>query len=183
MSAQWLQKWGYKKWAPKSASSKERRAEKYGGRNRVSQLHTGVAARLESKARRVVIIQLLVTCIVAAIFLGRGLFTGQGLLAGQGPWDALSAAYGGLSSVILALISIGGFKRANQYALSDPKKSMIILYMGAVGRFVAVLVLLGIGLGSLKLAPLAVLIGFALAQASYLMGMRDGKKAQPHHPD
>lgn len=149
----------------------------------MSQLDTGVAARLENKAHRVVLIQLLVTAAVAVIFLGRGffagsgLFTSPGLLEGQGPWDALSAAFGGLTSVTLALISIGGFKRANQYALSDPKKSMIILYMGAVVRFVAVLVLLGIGLGWLKLAPLAVFIGFVLAQASYLMGVRDGKKA------
>ena len=143
----------------------------------MSQLPTGVAARLESKARRVVLTQLLVTAVVAAIFLGRGWFTGQALFTGEGPWDALSASFGGLTSVMLALISIGGFKRANQYALSDPKKSMIILYMGAVGRFVAVLVLLGIGLGWLQLAPLAVLIGFVLAQASYLMGVRDGKQA------
>lgn len=121
-----------------------------------------LGADLAAKARRVVIAQLTVTAIVALLFLI------------QGAWDALSAAYGGLASVFLALLSIRGFKRANEHALSDPKKSMLILYIGAVQRFVAVVVLLAIGLGSLKLAPLAVFIGFALAQASYLMGVRDG---------
>ena len=76
---------------------------------------------------------------------------------------------------MLALISIWGFKRANEFALSDPKKSMMILYIGAVVRFATVLIMLGIGLGVLKLEPLAVFVGFALAQASYLMGVRDRK--------
>jgi flagellar biosynthesis protein FliP len=50
-----------------------------------------------------------------------------------------------------------------------------------VQRFVAVLVMLGIALGALKLAPIAVFIGFALAQAGYLMGVRDRKAAR--NPD
>jgi len=132
-----------------------------------------LGADLAAKARRVVIVQLTVTTIVALLFLI------------QGAWDALSAGYGGLASVFLALLSIRGFKRANEHALSDPKRSMLILYIGAVQRFVAVVVLLAIGLGGLKLEPLAVFIGFALAQASYLMGVRDGaaKAKASGHPD
>ena len=134
---------------------------------------------LAVKARRVVVVQLLVTAFVAVAFFIAGLFSGSGLFAsgaGDGSvWDALSALYGGLASVLLALISIKGFKRANEFALSDPKKSMMILYIGAVVRFAAVIVVLGIGLGLLKLEPTAVLIGFVLAQISYLMGVRDRK--------
>ncbi len=124
---------------------------------------------LTGKARRVVVIQLLMTLLVAVVFFG--------VSAEEKLWEALSAGYGGLSSVVLALISIKGFKRANALALSDPKQSMIILYIGAVVRFAAVIVLLGIGLGLLKLNAMAVFIGFALAQASYLMGVRDRKAA------
>lgn len=126
------------------------------------------------KANRVVIVQLSVTLLVAAVFFG---FAAQSATAEEGLWKALSAGYGGLSSVVLALISIGGFKRANAVALSSPGQSMIILYIGAVVRFVAVIVLLGIGLGLLKLDAMAVFIGFALAQASYLMSVRDRKAA------
>lgn len=124
---------------------------------------------LAGKARRVVVIQLLMTLFVAAVFFG--------MSAEEGLWEALSAGYGGLSSVVLALISVMGFKRANALALSDPKQSVMILYIGAVVRFAAVIVLLGIGLGLLKLDAMAVFVGFALAQASYLMGVRDRKAA------
>ena len=125
-------------------------------------------ADLATKARRVVVVQLLVTAVVAAVFF----------LLKNTAWDALSALYGGLSSVMLALVSIGGFKRANAIALSDPKQSMMILYIGAVVRFAAVIVLLGIGLGLLKLDAMAVFVGFALAQASYLMSVSDRKAAR-----
>lgn len=132
-------------------------------------LVTGIDKALAGKARRVVIVQLSMSLIVAAAFFG---------LSEAGLWKALAAGYGGLSSVVLALISIGGFRRANAIALSDPKQSMMILYIGAVVRFAAVIVLLGIGLGLLKLDALAVLVGFALAQASYLMSVRDRNTAR-----
>jgi ATP synthase protein I len=127
------------------------------------------SAELAAKTRRVIAVQLVVSLVAAAIFLVQG-------------WlGAASALYGGLVSVALAVLSGWGFRRANKHALSDPKKSLMILYIGAVQRFVAVLVLLGAGLGLLKLEPLAVFIGFALAQASYLMGVRGGSK--PRRPD
>jgi ATP synthase protein I len=140
-----------------------------------------IGTELVEKGRRVVIIQLMMTLVVAVAFFVYGISHNAGQGAGQGLWDALSAAYGGLTSVLLALLSIRGFKRANAIALSDPKKSMTILYVGAVQRFVTVLVLLGIALGAFKLAPIAVFIGFALTQASYLMGVRDRKAAR--NPD
>ncbi len=130
---------------------------------------------LAAKARRVVFVQLLVTAVVAAFFFGIELFSNE--TVNDSVWGALSALYGGLASVLLALISIGGFKRANEIALSDPHRSMMILYIGAVVRFAAVIIVLGIGLGAIKLEPMAVFIGFALAQTSYLMSVRDRKAA------
>jgi len=131
---------------------------------------------LASKARRVIFVQLLVSAVVAAGFFSAGLFA-NGAVA-DSVWGALSALYGGAVSVLLALISIRGFKRANELALSDPHKSMMILYIGAVVRFAAVIIVLGIGLGAIKLEPMAVFIGFALAQTSYLMSVRDRKAAR-----
>lgn len=130
----------------------------------------GIDKALAGKARRVISVQLSVALLVAAAYFG--------LSVEDSLWKALSAGYGGLSSVVLALVSIGGFKRANAIALSDPKQSMMILYIGAVVRFAAVIVLLGIGLGLLKLDAMAVFIGFALAQASYLMSVGDRKAAR-----
>ncbi|MBL1275088.1 MAG: ATP synthase subunit I [Ectothiorhodospiraceae bacterium] len=131
---------------------------------------TAIDKDLAGKSRRVLIAQLLMSLVVAAAFFA--------LSAEENEWKALSAFYGGLVSVTLALVSIGGFKRANAIALSDPKQSMIILYIGAVVRFAAVIVLLGIGLGFLRLDAMAVFTGFALAQASYLMSVRDRTAAR-----
>jgi ATP synthase protein I len=147
---------------PESMGQESMSQENRGSKNKGSE-----NTDLEGKARRVVTVQLLVTALVAAAFF-----------LGQGAWGALSATYGGLSSVVLALISIRGFKRANEIALSEPAQSMMILYIGAVVRFVAVVVLLGVGLGPIALEPLAVFAGFALAQAGYLMGVRDRKAAR-----
>ena len=137
---------------------------------------------LASKAHRVIVVQLLVTIVVATAFVSSGLFTSSGLFANgtesNSVWEALSALYGGLASVLLALISIMGFTQANEFALSDPKKSLMILYIGAVVRFAAVIVVLGIGLGLLGLEPKAMIVGFVLAQASYLMSVRDRKAAR-----
>jgi ATP synthase protein I len=130
---------------------------------------------LAGKASRVVFVQLLVTLFVASVFF---VLNVQELPVVESLGKALAAVYGGGSSVVLAFISIQGFKRANAYALSDPKQSMMILYIGAVVRFAAVIILLGVGLGLLKLDALAVFAGFALAQASYLMSVRDRKSAR-----
>jgi len=141
-----------------------------------------LGSSLATKARRVVVVQLLVTIVVATAFVSSGLFTSSGLIAngteGNSVWQALSALYGGFASVLLALISIMGFTQANELALSDPRKSLMILYIGAVVRFAAVIVVLGIGLGLLKLEPKAMIIGFVLAQISYLMSVRDRKAAR-----
>ncbi len=135
-----------------------------------------LGSELAAKARRVIFIQLLVTTIVAAGFFAVRLFANGAV--NDSAWAAMSVFYGGTASVLLALISIRGFKRANELALSDPHKGMMILYIGAVVRFAAVIIVLGIGLGVIKLEPMAVFIGFALAQTSYLMGVRDRKAAR-----
>lgn len=116
---------------------------------------------LASKARRVIRLQLLTSALVAVGFLLYGV------------WASLSAGYGGLTSVSIALLLSRGVERASAAALQDPKESMKILYVGAVQRFALVAVLLAFGLAVLGLEPVAVCVGFALAQISYLMSSRD----------
>jgi len=47
-----------------------------------------------------------------------------------------------------------------------------ILYVGAVQRFLLVLGLLVLGIALFKLDPIALCVGFALAQLSYVVGSR-----------
>jgi len=115
---------------------------------------------LAAKARWVISTQLIVSTIVAVAFLTKG------------TWESLAALYGGLVSICISMLLLWGIQRANAAAKVDPGKSMRILYVGAVQRFVLVLGLIALGLALFKLDPVAMIAGFALAQAGYLIGSR-----------
>jgi len=102
-----------------------------------------------------------------------GLILGTFFLIYSGTFDGLSAFYGALIAISSTLLLRRGVNRANDLALTEPKKSMGVLYFGAVQRFVLVLALLIIGLGILKLQALPVLSGFVLAQLGFLFNVRD----------
>lgn len=121
------------------------------------------AQELIVKARKVIGLQVLIGgLVVAGFFLGKG-----GL-------EALSAAYGSVISIILAYLLGRGVVQAGNTAQQSPKSSTAILYMGAVQRFVLVLALFGVGLGILKLEPLATVAGFILPQLAFMiLAVRD----------
>lgn len=81
-----------------------------------------------------------------------------------------------LTSIGITLLLSHGVKRAEYNALQDPKKSMGILYLGAVQRFVAVAACFIVGIGIIKLEPLAMALGFALTQFAYVFNIRNMKK-------
>jgi ATP synthase protein I len=115
-------------------------------------------SQLAAKARSIAGLQIISSVVVAGLFLMLG------------AWDAVSALYGGFASVLTALFLSRGVKRAEESVLRDPKRSLQILYFGAVQRFLLVAVLLALGLAVLKLAPVALCVGFAVAQMSFVMG-------------
>ncbi len=116
---------------------------------------------LAERTRRIVGFQILASVVIAI-----------GFLIGVGAAQGRSALYGGLVAVILTALLSRGVKRAEVSAAHDPRKSMVILYVGAVQRFVLALVAFALGLAVLKLEPMAVFIGFAAAQFSYLINAR-----------
>ena len=101
-----------------------------------------------------------------------GILAATGFGIAQGMWAAQSGLFGAFISVFAAVMLRRGVQRASQIAGQDPKTAMLTLYMGAVVRFVLVLILFGVGLAGLKLAPLPVIVGFGLTQLAYLVGMR-----------
>jgi len=116
---------------------------------------------VEAKARKVLITQLVV-----------GVATAIGFLLYTGAWHAYSALAGGAVSIALLLQLRHGIKRAGEIAQHDQKRSMIILYMGAAQRFLLILVLFALGLGVVNFDPLAMFVGFFLAQLSNLTNAR-----------
>ena len=113
--------------------------------------------------RKVIALQVGVGAVIAAAFF---------MAKGQG--EALAAFYGCIISIAVAFLLGRGVVRAAEAASQDHKKSMLILYLGAVQRFILVLVLFGIGLKGLSLAFLPMIAGFAGAQLAYLSSMRRG---------
>ena len=122
---------------------------------------TNAGTDLAERTRRIVGWQILASVVIAI-----------GFLIGAGAAHGRSALYGGLVAVILTLLLSRGVKRAEASSAHDPQKSMVILYVGAVLRFVLALVAFALGLAVLKLEPMAVFIGFAAAQFSYLINAR-----------
>jgi len=115
-------------------------------------------SELARSTKRVVKTQIAVSIVVAGLFLIKD------------PWASMSALYGGFSSVLIALLLSQRVKRATAAAQDSLKESMAILYIGAVQRFVLVAVFLVIGITIMKLDPMAVSAGFAIAQFSFVMG-------------
>lgn len=108
-----------------------------------------------------------VRALLAAQLAVTVLLAGALLVAGR-PAAAQGAAFGGgtalLSAGVLGLTVRGAARRAKR----SPGSEMVVLYVGAVLRFVAVLVLFAVGMGVLKLPPVAILAGFAAAQLGFL---------------
>ncbi|ADE16963.1 ATP synthase I chain [Nitrosococcus halophilus Nc 4] len=80
----------------------------------------------------------------------------------KGGESALAAGYGGGIALINTAIMAWRVSRTNS------KRALAELYIGASIRFGGTLLLMAIGMGVLKLDPLALLLGFAAAQLGYL---------------
>ncbi len=123
--------------------------------------------RVELLARRLMLGQLIATAVLAVIWGTLGHY-----------FDGLAVVYGGFVSMLLAWLHKRGVRKAEQRAIRDPKGSMLVLYVGAVVRFVLyvgavvrfllLIGLLGVGMGLLKLPALPLFAGFVLAQLGFL---------------
>ena len=108
--------------------------------------------------RRVLLLQALLTLLIAA---------GFGLARG-GP-DFLSALYGGTTAMLLTAWLGRGVLRGG---------GLGSMYANAITRYGAAVVLLGIGLGALKLAPLPLIVAFGLAQFGFVADARRQDEAE-----
>lgn len=105
-----------------------------------------------------------------------GLIVAAGFKLNSSEWQSVSAIFGMVTSIGLTILLSHGVKRAENSALKDPKKSIEILYLGAVQRFLLVLFCFIVGLAILKLEPLAMALSFGLTQFAYVFNMRNMKK-------
>lgn len=83
-----------------------------------------------------------------------------------------AAAFGFLIGVVnVALLGLT-FKVANQKAKTDPKSSILVLYLSAVVRFILLAVLFVLGLQLFELAPLPVVLTFVVMQVGQVFNLK-----------
>ena len=110
-------------------------------------------------ARQVLIAQVLLTLLLAA---------GFGAVSG---WAGLLAAlYGGMVTTLITGWLAWRLRRVGQ--VHDPAGGMAVIYSSWFLRYATVVVLLGAGLGYLKLLPLPLLVTFAITQLGFVASLR-----------
>lgn len=82
----------------------------------------------------------------------------------------IALLYGGAVTIATTLYSGWRLKVATAGDEQGPALNMAEFYKGTLLRFLLVIALLALGLGYLKLEPLAVIFGFAITQTGYLFG-------------
>lgn len=114
--------------------------------------------------RRLLTIQALLVLLAAGVYFA---------LKG---WEPASAAvFGGAIALFNTLVSAQRLARASRSAIQDPKHGMMELFIGAAIRFVATPALIAVGIVFLDLDPVAIIVGFGVAQVGYFFN-----SAHPH---
>lgn len=116
---------------------------------------------LAGRTRRVLIAQVVVGVVLAA-----------GLWLAYGPHRSVSVAFGVLIGLLITWLLSRSVRRAGEMAETDPKRSMVMLYVGAVQRFVVVIAAFALALAVFGLDPLVVAAGFVAAQFAQLVNAR-----------
>lgn len=107
--------------------------------------------------------------VLLALQLVLAIVTAVAYLWAVGGGAAQAAAYGGGVALLSTLLLGHRVLRAAAVAGSVPGRETAVLYIGAIQRFVLVMALFGFGMGWLRLQPLPLLVGFAVAQAGYFV--------------
>lgn len=126
-----------------------------------------MAEAITRRGRRVVTIQLIVLALAA------------GLALLHSPHAAMSAAAGVAVAMLLAWMLRRSMARATELAVESPQQSMNTMYLGAALRFVALLALMAVGLGLLKLDARFMVGAFVVAMIAGVLAARGQDSGRP----
>jgi len=108
---------------------------------------------MDSGIRRLLLFQSLMVAAMAAVFL---------VICET--YSALSACYGGCVAVVNALLLARCAHRDVKAPQRSPQQSLAAVYLCVVQRFLVIALLFALGLGLVKLNPLALMTGFIVGQ-------------------
>jgi ATP synthase protein I len=120
-------------------------------------MNDNAAPELVNKTRKVIGLQIAIGALVAVFFYFN-----------NSPWHGLSVLYGAMISVLSSWWLSRGVSSAGAHA-GQGRKGETILYVSAALRFMMVLALFAIGLAVIKLAAVATVVGFVLAQLAFII--------------
>ena len=124
---------------------------------------------LKGTTRKLLLVQSVLILVVATVYL-----------ATKGGLPSLAALFGGAIALFNTVISAWHLGRASAAAGTDARRGMFELYIGAVIRFVATPLLVAVGILFLKLDPVAIIAGFAVAQLGYFFNSVRTKPDTPN---
>ncbi|MCK5895303.1 MAG: ATP synthase subunit I, partial [Cocleimonas sp.] len=90
----------------------------------------------------------------------------------RSPLHGAAALYGGFVSLFVSWTLGLGVIKATQIAKDDPKMAVGILYGSAVLRFVLVLLLFGVGMGTLGFNPIPLVLTAVVAWVAGVVAVR-----------
>lgn len=112
---------------------------------------------LQRDVRKVLLIQALLLLATAAIFM-----------VAKGWFHAISALYGGVTAALITWWLGRQVRLAGNQLETDATRGSITLYGGVLKRYIVAAVLLAAGMGLIRLEPLPVVVGFAIAQTAFM---------------
>ena len=104
------------------------------------------------------------------------LLTAGAAFALLGSAAALAARYGGGVALMSTWLLGRRVSRTPEIAQQGDTGSQLVLYAGVLPRFIVTLALLAAGIGWLKLAPIPLIIAFALAQLGFAINLRSARQ-------
>lgn len=105
---------------------------------------------------------------VALVQAGMAPLLGLGGFIAAGAAAALAVFYGVATAVAASLLMVWRERKTLQHPEWDGRKLFGVFILSGLERWFTVALMLGIGFGVLKLTPLPLLLGLALAQLAWL---------------
>ena len=94
---------------------------------------------------------------------------------------ALAVFYGMATALVASLLMVWRERSTLRHPEWDGRKLFGVFILSGLERWLAVILMLGIGFGVLKLSPLPLLMGLALAQTAWLAAVFVGRNNTKRH--
>ena len=119
---------------------------------------------MKSSVHRTAVLQIIISVIAGVV-----------AYALEGEAEAGAAIYGVVVALIGTLLLLWRMQSSKHKTLKEPQQHLWRFYRSGAERFLVLSILLAIGMGTFKLVPLAVLVGFVASQLAWIIAPLQGK--------